>query len=401
MARIFPIKGIMYNSELDNDLGKFLCPPFDVVDDNDKDKLYGISEYNVIRLENGKSFLADDNDENKYTRSSKFLDEWLSKKVLVKDHEESLFILEEIFENNNKHISRSSLICNVKVEDYEKKVVLPHEKTREKQKKDRFELMKNTKAVFSPIMSMIEDKNKKFMKFMQDEKLADPYISSEIPFMHKFNLWKIKDKDKISYVTSLIKNEKIFIADGHHRYETSLNYKEFDSKVDKRIMNIFSSHDNGLLLFGYSRAIKNLNKKNLDDLIQELSNKFSLKEISWNESLINWNQSTKEIILMEYNDKIFTLDKGAETISTYEKLHSVFDDLLGKENVINHIEYIHDNVSLKKKIKNNEIQLSFSMNALSKEYFLNCVSDGKLLPPKSTLFYPKLPTGLVIQYLYE
>ena len=401
MARIFPIKGIMYNSELDNDLGKFLCPPFDVVDDNDKDKLYGISEYNVIRLENGKSFLADDNDENKYTRSSKFLDEWLSKKVLVKDNEESLFILEEIFENNNKHIPRTSLICNVKVEDYEKKVVLPHEKTREKQKKDRFELMKNTKAVFSPIMSMIEDKNKKFMKFMQDEKLADPYISSEIPFMHKFNLWKIKDKNKISYVTSLVKNEKIFIADGHHRYETSLNYKEFDSKVDKRIMNIFSSHDNGLLLFGYSRAIKNLNKKNLDDLIQELSNKFSLKEISWNESLINWNQSTKEIILMEYNDKIFTLDKGAETISTYEKLHSVFDDLLGKENVINHIEYIHDNVSLKKKIKNNEIQLSFSMNALSKEYFLNCVSEGKLLPPKSTLFYPKLPTGLVIQYLYE
>ena len=401
MARIFPIKGIMYNPELDNDLGKFLCPPFDVVDDNDKNKLYGISEYNVIRLENGKSFITDDNDENKYTRSSKFLDEWLSKKVLVKDHEESLFILEEIFENNNKHISRSSLICNVKVEDYEKKVVLPHEKTREKQKKDRFELMKNTKAVFSPIMSMIEDKNKKFMKFMQDEKLADPYISSEIPFMHKFNLWKIKDKDKISYATSLVKNEKIFIADGNHRYETSLNYKEFDSKVDKRIMNIFSSHDNGLLLFGYSRAIKNLNKKNLDDLIQELSNKFSLKEISWNESLINWNQSTQEIILMEYNDKIFTLDKGAETISTYEKLHSVFDDLLGKENVINHIEYIHDNVSLKKKIKNNEIQLSFSMNALSKEYFLNCVSDGKLLPPKSTLFYPKLPTGLVIQYLYE
>ena len=401
MARIFPIKGIMYNSELDNDLGKFLCPPFDVVDDNDKNKPYGISEFNVIRLENGKSFISDDNDENKYTRSSKFLDEWLSKSILIKDNEESLFILEEIFENNNKHISRSSLICNVKVEDYEKRIVLPHEKTRERQKKDRFELMKNTKAVFSPIMSMIEDKNKKFMQFIHDEKTAEPYISGDIPFMHKFNLWKIKDKDKISYATSLVYDEKIFIADGHHRYETSLNYKQFDSKVDKRIMNIFSSHDKGLLLFGYSRAIKNLNKKNLDNLIQELSNKFSVKEINWEESLINWNQSTEEIILMEYKDKIFTLDKGVETISTYEKLHSVFDDLLGKENVINHIEYIHDNASLKKKIKNNEIQLSFSMNALSKEYFLNCVSEGKLLPPKSTLFYPKLPTGLVIQYLYE
>ena len=401
MARIFPIKGIMYNSELDNDVGKFLCPPFDVVDDNDKNELYALSEYNVIRLENGKSFISDDNDENKYTRSSKFLNDWLSKRILVKDNSESFFILEEIFENNNKHISRSSLICNVKVEDYKKKIVLPHEKTREKQKKDRFELMKNTKAVFSPIMSMIEDKDRQFMQFVNDEKTAEPYISGEIPFMHKFNLWKIQDKDRISYATSLVENEKIFIADGHHRYETSLNYKQFDSKVDKRIMNIFSSHDKGLLLFGYSRAIKNLNKKNLEDLIQELSNKFSVKEITWDESLINWNQSTEEIILMEYKDKVFTLDKGVETISTYEKLHSVFDDLLGKENVINHIEYIHDNVSLKKKIKNDEIQLSFSMNALSKEYFLDCVSEGKLLPPKSTLFYPKLPTGLVIQYLHE
>lgn len=401
MARIFPIKGIMYNSELDNDLGKFLCPPFDVVDDNDKNKLYALSEHNVIRLENGKSFISDDNDENKYTRSSKFLNDWLSKGILVKDNSESFFILEEIFENNNKHISRSSLICNVKVEDYKKKIVLPHEKTREKQKKDRFELMKNTKAVFSPIMSMIEDKDRQFMQFVDDEKTAEPYISGEIPFMHKFNLWKIQDKDRISYVTSLIENEKIFIADGHHRYETSLNYKQFDSKVDKRIMNIFSSHDEGLLLFGYSRAIKNLNKKNLEDLIKELSKKFSVKEITWDESLINWNQSTEEIILMEYKNKVFTLDKGVENISTYEKLHSVFDDLLGKENVINHIEYIHDNVSLKKKIKNDEIQLSFSMNALSKEYFLDCVSEGKLLPPKSTLFYPKLPTGLVIQYLHE
>ena len=401
MARIFPIKGIMYNSELDNDLGKFLCPPFDVVNDNDKNKLYALSEHNVIRLENGKSFISDDNDENKYTRSSKFLNDWLSKGILVKDNSESFFILEEIFENNNKHISRSSLICNVKVEDYKKKIVLPHEKTREKQKKDRFELMKNTKAVFSPIMSIIEDKDRNFMQFVDDEKTAEPYISGEIPFMHKFNLWKIQDKDRISYATSLVENEKIFIADGHHRYETSLNYKQFDSKVDKRIMNIFSSHDKGLLLFGYSRAIKNLNKKNLEGLVQELSNKFSVKEITWDESLINWNQSTEEIILMEYKDKVFTLDKGVETISTYEKLHSVFDDLLGKENLINHIEYIHDNVSLKKKIKNDEIQLSFSMNALSKEYFLDCVSEGKLLPPKSTLFYPKLPTGLVIQYLHE
>ena len=83
-----------------------------------------------------------------------------------------------------------------------KKIVLPHEKTRENKKKDRFELMKNTKAVFSPIMSMIEDKNKKFMKFMHDEKTAEPYISGEIPFMH-INLIYGKSKIKIKFPMQL------------------------------------------------------------------------------------------------------------------------------------------------------------------------------------------------------
>ena len=400
MARIFPIKGIMYNSELDNDLGKFLSPPFDVVDDNDKNKLYALSEYNVIRLENGKSFISDDNDENKYTRSSKFLNDWLSKRILVKDNSESFFILEEIFENNNKYISRSSLICNVKVEDYKKKIVLPHEKTREKQKKDRFELMKNTKAVFSPIMSMIEDKDRQFMQFVDDEKTAEPYISGEIPFMHKFNLWKIDDEDKINLISSIFENEKIFIADGHHRYETAINYKNFDPNSDKRMMNIFSSFDDGLLLFGYSRAIKNLDAEKLDKLIVNIFDNFTTKEIDWDESILNWNQSVEQTIIMGLNDKHYYLNKENELISTYEKLHGIFEELLG-DKVLDHIEYIHDNEILKEKSKNNEIQISFYMNALSKNYFLDCVSEGKLLPPKSTLFFPKLPTGLVIQYLDE
>ena len=101
---------------------------------------------------------------------------------------------------------------------------------------------------------------------------------------------------------------------------------------------------------------------------------------------------------MGLNDKHYYLNKENELISTYEKLHGIFEELLG-DKVLDHIEYIHDNEILKEKSKNNEIQISFYMNALSKNYFLDCVSEGKLLPPKSTLFFPKLPTGLVIQYL--
>jgi len=152
------------------------------------------------------------------------------------------------------------------------------------------------------------------------------------------------------------------------------------------------------LLFGYSRAIKNLDAEKLDKLISNIFNKFITKEIDWDESLLNWNQSVEQAIIMGINDKHYYLSKDNKSISTYEKLHGILEDLLG-DKVLDHIEYIHDNEILKEKSNNNEIQISFYMNALSKNYFLDCVSEGKLLPPKSTLFFPKLPTGLVIQYL--
>ena len=401
MAKIFPIKGIMYNVEQDDNLGKYLCPPFDVVDDKDIERLYELSKYNVIRLENGKTFNSDDEKENKYSRASQFFNEWISSDILKKEDNESLFILQEIFKNGEEELTRCSLICNVKVENYENKIIFPHEKTRKKQKEDRFKLMNETKAVFSPIMSMIEDKDHELNELIKEEIKSVPFRSGEIPFMHKFNLWKIYEKEKIDFISSIFEKEKIFIADGHHRYETSINYKEFNPNVDKRLMNIFSSHDEGLLLFGYSRAIKNLDKNKLTNLVSEIFQQFSVKELIWDEALLGWNQSVDQSFIMGYENKFYVLSKDDKLISTYEKIHNVFDKVIGKKDVPDHIEYIHDNNILKDKNENDDIQVSFFMNALSKEYFLNCVSQGKLLPPKSTLFYPKLPTGLVIQYFNE
>ena len=168
MAKIFPIKGIMYNVEQDDNLGKYLCPPFDVVDNNDIERLYESSKYNVIRLENGKTFNSDDENENKYSRASQFFNEWISSDILKKEDNESLFILQEIFKNGEEELTRCSLICNVKVENYENKIIFPHEKTRKKQKEDRFKLMNETKAVFSPIMSMIEDKNQQLNDLLSE-----------------------------------------------------------------------------------------------------------------------------------------------------------------------------------------------------------------------------------------
>lgn len=402
MARVFPFRGIMFNKSLKNQLGDFLCPPFDVISEDLKEELYDLSEYNVIRLENGKIYKSDNEKDNKYTRASNLFDSWLKNKILIQRNQPTFFILEESFEVMGKYKKRRSIISNVDLYDYEEKVVLPHEKTRKKQKQDRFQLMKTARANFSPIMSVIEDKDSNLINFLIKETSSDPEFEGLIPNMHEFKIWIIDDKDKISFLTNLFELENIFIADGHHRYETALEYKKIiEEKSSRRMMNLVSMNDEGLLLLGYHRAFSGLNDEKLNLLINKLKEFFIFSDVKWEESFFEANYSDEDKIIMVNNNSSTSLSLKENIKSTYEALHSAIESVLSPDEVINHIRYEHDSEEMKRKLDSNELQLCFFMNALSKNYFIDMVSRGKLLPPKSTLFYPKLPTGLVIQYLND
>ncbi|MEC7881105.1 MAG: DUF1015 domain-containing protein [Chloroflexota bacterium] len=402
MARVFPFRGIMFNKSMKNQLGDFLCPPFDVISEGLKKELYDLSEYNVIRLENGRIEGSDNEKENKYTRASDLFNGWLKNGTLIQSDQPCFFILEESFEVLGNYKKRRSLISSVDLYDYEEKVVLPHEKTRKKQKHDRFQLMKTTNANFSPIMSAIEDKDKSLINFLIEETSSDPEFKGLIPNMHEFKIWIIDDEDKISFLTNLFDGENIYIADGHHRYETALEYKKLiGKKGSKRMMNLISMNDEGLLLLGYHRAFSGLNDEKLDLLNRKLQQFFIFSDVKWEESFYESNYSDEDKIIMVNNNNSTALSLKENLNSTYEALHAAIESVLSPDEIINHIRYEHDSEEMKRKLDSNDLQLCFFMNALSKNYFIDMVSRGKLLPPKSTLFYPKLPTGLVIQYLND
>jgi uncharacterized protein (DUF1015 family) len=402
MARVFPFRGIMFNKSMKNQLGDFLCPPFDVISEGLKEELYGLSEYNVIRLENGRIDISDNEKENKYTRAADLFNSWLKNETLIQSDQPHFFILEESFEVLGSYKKRRSLISNVDLYDYEEKVVLPHEKTRKKQKHDRLQLMKTTNANFSPIMSAIEDKDKNLINFLIEETSSDPEFKGFIPNMHEFKIWIIDDEEKISFLTNLFEGENIYIADGHHRYETALEYKKLiGKKGSKRMMNLISMNDEGLLLLGYHRAFSGLNNEKLDALNRKLHEFFIFSDVKWEESFYESNYSDEDKIIMVNNNNLTALSLKENLNSTYEALHAAIESVLSSDEIINHIRYEHDSEEMKRKLDSNELQLCFFMNALSKNYFIDMVSRGKLLPPKSTLFYPKLPTGLVIQYLND
>ena len=402
MARVFPFRGIMFNKSMKKQLGDFLCPPFDVISEDLKEKLYGLSEYNVIRLENGRIDGSDNEKENKYTRASDLFNVWLKNKTLIQSDKPCFFILEESFKVLGKYKKRRSLISNVDLYDYEEKVVLPHEKTRKKQKHDRLQLMKATNANFSPIMSAIEDKDKNLINFLIEETSSDPEFEGLIPNMHEFKIWIIDDEEKISFLNNLFDHENIYIADGHHRYETALEYKKIAGKKgSKRMMNLISMNDEGLLLLGYHRAFYGLNDEKLSSLNMKLKDFFIFSDVKWKKSFYESNYSDEDKIIMVNNNNATVLSLKENLNSTYEALHDAIESVLSPDEIIHHIRYEHDSKEMKNKLDSNELQLCFFMNALSKNYFIDMVSRGRLLPPKSTLFYPKLPTGLVIQYLND
>ena len=400
MARIEPFKGIMFNKSDKLNFGDYLCPPFDVIDDNLKSKLYDTSEFNVIRLENGKIFEDDDEVSNKYNRAKDLFKLWLKEGKLLESEEDCFYILEETYLNLGKSQSRRSLIAVVVLHEYSEKIIFPHEKTRKKQKQDRLKLLSSTRANFSPIMSFIEDKNYDLLTFLSDTIEGAEIAQGSIPEMHDFRLWKITDKDKIFFLQDLIDHEDIFIADGHHRYETAVTFSKIEPSLPKfRIMNLISLNDPGLLMLGYHRALSGIDSIKMNLIENELKSRFEVTKTNWENSFINWHHYDKNQILLMTKGKFLILTAKDPDKSSYEVLNEVFEDNFTQDELISHLTYNHDSKSIIGKIESNEYQAGFLMNALSKDYFLDTVSKGILLPPKSTFFYPKLPTGLVIQYL--
>ena len=169
MAEISPFQGIRYNQKKVNDVAKVICPPYDIISPEDQERYYQRSEYNVVRLEHGKTYPDDNETNNRYVRSRDVFNQWLKDDVLRVDTSPSFYIYEQTFTHRDVRKKRVGLVACVLLEPWEKKVVLPHEQTMHGVKLDRLELMKACNSNISPIMGLYDDPGNRVSKLVQEK----------------------------------------------------------------------------------------------------------------------------------------------------------------------------------------------------------------------------------------
>lgn len=436
MAKVVPFKGLRYNTDKIKDLDSVTAPPYDIISPDEQKELYNKDEYNVIRLDYGMGFDGDDETNNRYTRSAGYMQKWIEEQVLIFEDEPSFYIYEQIFQletDESPTHSLKGIISLVELEEFSKKVILPHEETLKKAKSDRLNLMHETCANMSQIYSLYMDPDQAIADIISECSDGAPDLTFKTKENVIQNVWIIKDPTLLNVISKKFENKQLFIADGHHRYETALNYRnerheqdgtEVGTKpYDYVMMMLVSMDDSGLFVFPTHRMIKNIKNFSEQLTVGMLTDDFNASKIYFTEGDIS------EIIMAKLHDTVVEKRFAFYTGQNYYYLLelkdlSIMDDLIsGYSDAYKHLDVtiLHklilekyfgiDDKSLEnqehlvytrsaeeavKGVENGDFQCSFLINATKVSEIKDISLVNEKMPQKSTYFWPKLITGIVI-----
>ena len=366
-----------------------------------------------------------------YKTAGEVLKKWLDSGVLKKDSEDAVYIYEEEFSINGIHAKFKGCIVRVKIEEFSKGVVLPHEETLSKAKEDRFNLMKATNCNFSQIYSLYMDSEHKIVNRL--DKLSDCKPEIELTDGDKVThrLWIVTDKDEINAICGDFADKKLYIADGHHRYETALNYRNYcrengigDGGEDYVMMMLVDMEHDGLVVLPTHRLVRDLESFDKEKILNDCKEYFDVSEES---DVSNAESKLKE--LYDEGKKAFAFysgDKGYNLLvlkdeKVIEKLlpnksratqgldvtvlHTlVLEKIFGidAENMAKQINLTYTRLfdEAIESVDTGKAQCAFILNPTRVTEIRDVAAAGEKMPQKSTYFYPKLITGLVMNKLF-
>ena len=445
MAKIKPLEGLVYDKEKVGDIGKTLAPPYDVITPEMQDDLYKRHENNVVRLILGKENSSDSDTDNRYTRAAKDFADFKSAGVLKKDLPAIYFYVQKFTSPDGREITRRGFLGRFRIEDYGKGGIHAHEKTLSGPKTDRLNLTKACKANFSPIFGLFaEAQGEELINDILDKaKEGDPTIDAIGDDGVRNLVWPITDEATINKVTDIMADKDMFIADGHHRYDTALNYRNLmreanpgftgDEPFNFVLMYFASMVDKGLEIFPIHRVIHSLSVFDVDSFLEKCQEHFHIDELQFEggdeadtrSDLLKrlegkgdnirfgvFIKGTQSYLLFTLKDKTVMDDiLGKDTAEVYKTLdvsvlHSlILEKMLGitKEAQANktNIIYRKDLPTALSEVNSGTGQLVFIMNSTKIEQVREVSEAGLLMPQKSTFFYPKILSGLVINPLSD
>lgn len=421
---IKPINAIVYNQEI-VDMKNVVAPPYDVITSEYCDKLYEKDPYNIVRLILTKG-------ENRYADAKKYYDEWIDKKVLIPTEKPVIFyMVQKYTTESGRKVERKGFIARNKIEKFETKKILPHEYTMGGPKEDRLKLTRAINANLSQIFMVYSD------PYMRIENIVAPKYLAKKPYIDVIDdqgvehvVYLIDDEHDIKVIQETLEDKTLLIADGHHRYETAMNYSaESNDPEAQYVMSYFTnSEDDNLIIFPTHRIIT---KEFSNDEIKRAVEKY------YDVTKLPFDSMNKLRIKKEFLDQIEESNKARITTGLYLKNDSAFYilklkdsakslidapevlkklDLVALQELIitkelnytkeeqmsqNGIKYIKQEFEAFDAIDNNKASASFIMAYPKMKDIKDVSSEGYRMPQKSTYFYPKLLSGIVINPLHK
>lgn len=418
MAKIKPFKGILYNKRKIRNLSSVVTPPYDVISSQEVNTYYERHPYNIIRLILNKSTPEDLPVNNRYTRARDLFNQWLQIGILKQDAKDSIYVYQQIYKYKDCKKDRWGFIALLKLEEEIYKNVLPHESTYEKPKQDRLQLIKQVRANLSPIFSLFEDKEETILSLKT-------YCQKYLPFLDmnfddgRHKLWRVTNQKIIQRVVDNMKGKRVYIADGHHRYEVSIAFKKFirgysyslkDVNLDFNYVLMYFSNlqDDNITILPVHRVVKST--KNLNTLIERINRFFEIRKFLNKEDLLKnlENQSKIYAFGLYYGNNFYLLEVNHKNITEIFRvenhrkldvtiLHNlIFNDILKIKETNTNICYTNNTDEAIDMVNSRNFDIAFFLRPVKISQVKTIAEMQDKMPKKSTYFYPKPLTGLVI-----
>jgi uncharacterized protein (DUF1015 family) len=429
MVSVAPFRGILYNGKKIRDLSRVIAPPYDVITPEEQDKLYRKSPYNVVRL-------ILNQEAEPYEAVARLLEGWLAEGILVHDESPAIYFLRHRFQHHDgKEKERQGFIALTRLEDFSSGNIHPHERTLDKPKEDRFRLMLACHANLSQVFALYSQPKGTINRVLAEHvQGVAPLLEAKGEAEESCSVWRINDLEMIRLVQREMEGQPLLIADGHHRYEAALEYRDHlrrekaewsGREAFNYVMAYFANiMDDSVVILPTHRLVRSFSPIPFQKLEEELMRYFymepypknpegqrsflrALKRGAKKHHLIgaSFKRDPRYLILRLKNKRFMQrlakdLSQQLRELDVTILHHLILEHILGltpeqqaRENVIS---YSQDEEKVLKAVDKEDYQAAFILNPPKAEEIMTIALSGEKMPQKTTYFYPKLVTGLVI-----
>ncbi|MFQ6035838.1 MAG: DUF1015 domain-containing protein [Sedimentisphaerales bacterium] len=434
---IKPFRALRFDPKVVGDAGKCIAPPFDVIGPAEQQQLYEKSEYNIVRIIRGKTTASDNDSNNQYTRAADYLNRWIKDGALKQDSDEAIYAYVQDFQLANTTFQRLSFIALARLEEFGK-TVRPHEQTFDGPMIDRLNLKRATAAQFGLVSMLYEDQQKIAEKIIKRATTEKPCVDFCDDQNIRHRLFIITSREDIDVIAKMMSDKSCTIADGHHRYVSGLTYSKQNANLAAKYQMLAFTNicQEAVKLLATHRLVSTVENFDFEKFITSLKENFALIEFPFDSPdakvdakqkmlaqmksqqgsdknafgiyggnnafyvAVLKDKQTMDSVAPNYSDAWKSLDVSVLHKLILEKLLGVDEQKLVKGQ---NLEYVKDasnaiDGSLSR-IDAGQKQVLFLMNPVKMQQLKIVTEAGERMPPKSTYFYPKMYTGLVIQKL--